>query len=69
PGEDDGQGIVIVEGRISCDHANEDITVHGTHHIDATRWKPMILVFRHYRGVSAPFGRKFRAEKPMSLPD
>ena len=68
PGEDDGQGFVIVEGRIRCVHAHEDITVHGTQHIDATRWTPLIYLFRHYLGVSAPVGRNFRAETPMRLP-
>jgi len=59
---------VIVEGRIRCVHAHEDITVDGTQHIDVARWKPLIYLFRHYLGVSAPVGRNFRAETPMRLP-
>lgn len=65
PGEDDGQGFVIVEARIRCVHAHEDITVDGTQHIDVARWKPLIYLFRHYLGVGEPVGRNFRAEMPM----
>ena len=64
PGEDDGQGFVIVEGRIRCVHAHEAITVAGTQHIDVAHWKPLIYLFRHYLGVSQPVGRNFRAETP-----
>jgi len=63
-GEDDGQGFVIVEGRIRCVHAHEAITVAGTQHIDVAHWKPLIYLFRHYLGVSQPVGRNFRAETP-----
>jgi flavin reductase (DIM6/NTAB) family NADH-FMN oxidoreductase RutF len=68
PGGDDGQGFVIVEGRIRCVHAHEDITVAGTQHIDVARWKPLIYLFRHYLGVSEVIGRNFRAETPMRDP-
>ncbi|PSM15086.1 flavin reductase family protein [Stenotrophomonas maltophilia] len=68
PGEDDGQGFVIVEARIRCVHAHEDITVDGTQHIDVARWKPLIYLFRHYLGVGEPVGRNFRAETPMRAP-
>lgn len=68
PGEDDGQGFVIVEGRVRCVHAHEAITIAGTQHIDVAHWKPLIYLFRHYLGVSAPVGRNFRAETPVRLP-
>ncbi|WP_294994116.1 flavin reductase [uncultured Stenotrophomonas sp.] len=62
PSDDDGQGFVIVEGRVRCVHAHEAITVAGTQHIDASRWKPLIYLFRHYLGVGEPVGRNFRAQ-------
>ncbi len=64
PSDDDGQGFVIAEGRIRCVHAHEDITIAGSQHIDVTRWKPLIYLFRHYTGVGEPVARNFRAETP-----
>ncbi|WP_429624724.1 flavin reductase family protein [Stenotrophomonas sp. AN71] len=68
PSEDDDQGFVIVQGRIRCVHAHEDITVAGTQYIDVARWKPLIYLFRHYLGVGEPQGRNFRAETPLHDP-
>lgn len=62
-GEGDA-GFVMVDGRVRCVHAHEDITIAGTQHIDVRRWKPLIYLFRHYLGVSNPLGRNFRAETP-----
>lgn len=62
------QGFVIVEGRIRCVHAHDAITLDGTQHIDVQRWQPLIYMFRHYLGVTAPVARNFRADDPLPRP-
>lgn len=69
PSDDDDQGFVIAEGQIRCVHAHENITLAGTEHIDVTRWKPLIYLFRHYLGVGAPVGRNFREETHIAIPE
>lgn len=58
--------FLIAEGEVRCVHAHEAITIAGTQHIDVQRWQPLIYLFRHYLGVSAPLARNFRAETPTS---
>jgi flavin reductase (DIM6/NTAB) family NADH-FMN oxidoreductase RutF len=55
--------FVIVEAEVICIHAAEEVVVAGTHHIDPTRWRPLIYSFRHYFGVGAELGHSFRAER------
>ncbi|QSQ12514.1 flavin reductase family protein [Myxococcus landrumensis] len=61
PGEAESS-FAMVELRVTRVHAHEDITVPGTHHIDVTRWQPLLYVFRHYVGTGPGLGRNFRAE-------
>ncbi|NMO17592.1 flavin reductase family protein [Pyxidicoccus fallax] len=52
----------IVELRVTCVHAHEDVTVPGSQHVDVARWQPLLYVFRHYAGTGPGLGRNFRAE-------
>lgn len=51
-----------VEMRVTRVHAHEDVVLPGTHHVDVTRWQPLLYVFRHYVGTGPSLGRNFRAE-------
>ncbi|HEX7341435.1 MAG TPA: flavin reductase family protein [Rhodanobacteraceae bacterium] len=61
-GDDPDDGTWIVETRVECVHAHEDIMVPGTSHIDTAAWVPLLYVFRHYFGAGQRLGRNFRAE-------
>lgn len=52
----------IVEAEVVRVHAREDHVVPGTHHIDTTRWAPLLYVFRHYFALGDDLGRTFKAE-------
>ncbi|MEG0184362.1 MAG: flavin reductase [Stenotrophomonas sp.] len=67
PSGTDDQAFVIAEGRICCVHAHEAITVADSQHIDVQRWQPLIYLFRHYVGTTAPIARNFRAAEPAPL--
>ncbi|MCP3099662.1 flavin reductase family protein [Myxococcus sp. K15C18031901] len=54
--------FAIAELRVTRVHAHDDVTVPGTHHVDARRWRPLLYVFRHYAGTGPSLGRNFRAE-------
>jgi flavin reductase (DIM6/NTAB) family NADH-FMN oxidoreductase RutF len=55
-------GYCILEMQVVRVHAHEHIVFPGTHHVDPSRWSPLLYVFRHYFGTGAPLGRNFRAE-------
>ena len=52
----------IVEARVLRVHAHRGIVLPGTQHIDTSRWKPLLYVFRHYFGTGTDLGRTFKAE-------
>ncbi len=52
----------IVETRVLRVHAQRDVVIPGTQHIDTARWRPLLYVFRHYFGVGPDLGRTFKAE-------
>jgi flavin reductase (DIM6/NTAB) family NADH-FMN oxidoreductase RutF len=52
----------ILELQVLRVHAHADIVHPRTHHVDTSRWSPLLYVFRHYFGTGAPLGRNFRAE-------
>jgi flavin reductase (DIM6/NTAB) family NADH-FMN oxidoreductase RutF len=56
-------GFAIAELQVTRVHAHEDITVPGTHHVDAERWGPLLYVFRHYVGAGRRLGSNFRAQR------
>jgi flavin reductase (DIM6/NTAB) family NADH-FMN oxidoreductase RutF len=58
-GED---GWCIVETEVAQVHAHEEIVIPGSNRIAATKWNPLLYVFRHYFGTGAELGRNFRAK-------
>ncbi|RIQ21385.1 flavin reductase family protein [Jiangella rhizosphaerae] len=61
---DAGEEFVIVEARVLRVHADPDVVVPGTQHVDPTRWSPLIYNFRHYFGLGEELGHSFRSETP-----
>ncbi|PAZ11803.1 flavin reductase [Streptomyces sp. SA15] len=58
-----GEGrFLSVECEVVRVHADERITVPGTHHIDPSAWSPLIYNFRHYHGLAPELGHGFRSE-------
>jgi len=55
-------GYRILEMQVVRVHAHECIVYPGTHHVNPSRWSPLLYVFRHYFGTGAQLGRNFRAE-------
>lgn len=43
-------------------HADPEIVVPGTHHVDPNAWSPLIYNFRHYFGLGDELGRSYRSE-------
>jgi flavin reductase (DIM6/NTAB) family NADH-FMN oxidoreductase RutF len=62
PAGPDRGTFLIVETHVECVHADPEIVVAGTDHIDPRRWTPLLYVFRHYFGTGPDLGRTFRAE-------
>ena len=62
----DGVGpYSIVEAQVQRVHANQDIVIPGTHHIDPRRWEPTIYSFRHYFGVGTEHGHRPTTDVPL----
>jgi flavin reductase (DIM6/NTAB) family NADH-FMN oxidoreductase RutF len=57
------EGFQIIEAKVLRVHACRDVVVPGTHHVDTSRWNPLLYVFRHYFGVGQDLGRTFKAER------
>ncbi|WP_329742259.1 flavin reductase family protein [Dyella sp. A6] len=55
-------GFVTVETEVLRVHAHEEVTIDGSEHIDPTRFRPLLYVFRHYVGGGPALGRTFKAE-------
>lgn len=62
PAGPDGASFRAVECHVESVHADPDIVVPGTDHIDPARWTPLLYVFRHYFGTGPQLGATFRAE-------
>ena len=56
------ESFQIIEARVLRVHAQRDIVIPGTNHIDTARWNPLLYVFRHYFGTGSDLGRTFKAE-------
>lgn len=65
---DDSGDHVIVEAEVVRVHAEEDIVVPGTQHIDPDRWNPLVYNFRHYFGLGTELGRSHRSQTPPREP-
>lgn len=57
-----GGEFLIVESRVLRVHAERDIVVAGTQHVDPRRWSPLLYNFRRYFGLGPQLGRSFRSE-------
>lgn len=57
------ESFAILETKITATHANKDIVVPGTDHIDTDKWSPLFYVFRHYFGTANDLGATFKAER------
>ncbi|GGQ05337.1 flavin reductase family protein [Streptomyces roseolilacinus] len=51
-----------VEAEVLHVHADPDITVPGTQHVDPGAWSPLVYNFRHYHGLGPELGHGFRSE-------
>jgi flavin reductase (DIM6/NTAB) family NADH-FMN oxidoreductase RutF len=54
-------GAVAVEVQVVRVHVAKELIL-SDHHIDPSRWRPLIYNFRHYYGLGASLGKTFRAE-------
>jgi flavin reductase (DIM6/NTAB) family NADH-FMN oxidoreductase RutF len=54
-------GAVAVEVQVVQVHVAKELIL-SEHHIDPSRWRPLIYNFRHYYGLGASLGKTFRAE-------
>lgn len=52
---------VTFEIQVQRVHAHRDIVIPDSHHIDVTRWQPLLYVFRHYVAAGATLGTTFKA--------
>lgn len=59
---DDSGDYVVVESEVVRVHAEEDVVVPGTHHVDPELWKPLIYNFRHYFDLGSELGRSYRSQ-------
>lgn len=55
-------GYTVLELEVVRVHAQADIVLPGTRHIDPARYHPLFYVFRHYFGRGPRLGRTFKAE-------
>jgi flavin reductase (DIM6/NTAB) family NADH-FMN oxidoreductase RutF len=60
----DGE-FLIAQATVMTVHADPDIVVPGTSHIDPRRWSPLIYSFRHYFGLGEQLGHNFRSETKL----
>ena len=59
--EDRPSSFRIIEAQVTRVHAQPDIVIPGTDHIDISRWSPLLYVFRHYFGTGRGLGSTFKA--------
>lgn len=60
--EDLPQSFAIIEAKVIRVHAQPNIVVPGTNHIDTNSWRPLLYMFRHYFQVGGYLGRTFKAD-------
>ncbi|MGD1218359.1 MULTISPECIES: flavin reductase family protein [Streptomyces] len=61
---DAGGDFLIVEAQVLTVHADPDLVVPGTQHIDPAAWSPLVYNFRHYFGLGDELGHSFRSDTP-----
>jgi flavin reductase (DIM6/NTAB) family NADH-FMN oxidoreductase RutF len=59
----DAEGeFFVAHATVLTVHADPDIVVPDSSHIDPRRWSPLIYNFRHYFGLGEQLGSNFRSE-------
>ncbi|KOG77497.1 MULTISPECIES: flavin reductase family protein [Streptomyces] len=58
---DSSGDFLIVEAQVLTVHADPQIVVSGSQHIDPAAWSPLIYNFRHYYGLGPELGHSFRS--------
>ena len=61
-GLDADANFVIVQARVLRVHADKNIVIDASSHVDTDRWSPLIYNFRHYFGLGDRLGKSARAE-------
>ncbi|MFI6631207.1 flavin reductase family protein [Nonomuraea fuscirosea] len=56
--------FVIVEALVRKVHADPQLLVPGTDHVDPAAWSPLVYNFRHYFGLGPELGHSYRTETP-----
>ncbi|MFG1972718.1 flavin reductase family protein [Nonomuraea fuscirosea] len=56
--------FVIVEALVQKVHADPQLLVPGTDHVDPAAWSPLVYNFRHYFGLGPELGHSYRTETP-----
>jgi flavin reductase (DIM6/NTAB) family NADH-FMN oxidoreductase RutF len=56
------RAAACVETEVIRVHADREIVVPGTNHVDPAKWNPLFYVFRHYFSRGSQLGKTFRAE-------
>lgn len=65
--EPDAGGVFLVtQTRARAIHADPALMVPGTQHIDAHKWRPLVLNFRHYFGLGEEVGENFKTPTPSN---
>ncbi|WP_411096950.1 flavin reductase family protein [Streptomyces sp. 020-2-3H-GM] len=59
---DSSGDFLIVEAQVLTVHADPQIVVSGSQHIDPAAWSPLIYNFRHYYGLGPELGHSFRSQ-------
>ncbi|MGX2995190.1 flavin reductase family protein [Streptomyces sp. JNUCC 64] len=67
-GDDSDGDFLIVEARVLAVHADPELVVPGTQHIEPGAWSPLIYNFRHYFGLGPELGHSGRSETPRPAP-
>lgn len=54
--------FLVVQAQVLRVHADPNIVVPGTQHVDPGRWSPLVYNFRHYYGLGPELGHSFRSQ-------
>lgn len=65
---DDGGVFLVTQTRAVAIHAEPGLMKPGTQHVDAHKWRPLLLNFRHYFALGQEVGENFKTPTP-SHPD
>jgi flavin reductase (DIM6/NTAB) family NADH-FMN oxidoreductase RutF len=58
--------FLIIEARVLKVHADPQLVIPGTQHIEPAAWSPLIYNFRHYFGLGPELGHSDISETPRA---